>query len=232
MAIRTQCPHCSAMFRVSEQAVGRKAKCKRCEQPFTVTEAAQPDSAPVQVRAGSSPAREPPEAPVEGMVSPSTMKPPEPNPSEDEEGAVDFRVIAEAERADRMAERMMECPYCAEYIEANAKKCHFCGERVDVHDTTLDPLPVATPPPQVPQVPSVAVRKSGKSRVAYILLGLFMGGLGIHNFYAGYSGKGLAQLLLSLFGILLLGIPNLAVGIWVIVEVCTVKQDATGQAFS
>lgn len=27
-----------------------------------------------------------------------------------------------------------------------------------------------------------------KSRLAYILMGLFLGGLGVHNFYAGYNG--------------------------------------------
>ena len=28
------------------------------------------------------------------------------------------------------------------------------------------------------------------SKVAYVLLGIFLGGLGIHNFYAGYAGRG------------------------------------------
>jgi len=40
-----------------------------------------------------------------------------------------------------------------------------------------------------------------------------------------------AQLLLCLFGGLLLFVPNLIVLIWVIVEVCTVKEDALGYRF-
>ena len=43
-----------------------------------------------------------------------------------------------------------------------------------------------------------------KSRLIYILLALFLGGFGVHNFYAGYTGKGVAQLLLTIpFGILI-----------------------------
>lgn len=41
-----------------------------------------------------------------------------------------------------------------------------------------------------------------KSKMAAGLLGIFLGGLGIHNFYLGYTGKGIAQIILSLcFGI-------------------------------
>lgn len=68
-----------------------------------------------------------------------------------------------------------------------------------------------------------------KSRLAYILLGLFLGGLGIHNFYAGYNGKGIAQLLMS---ILSFGILTPVVGIWVIVEIITVTKDVQGVPFS
>ncbi len=66
-----------------------------------------------------------------------------------------------------------------------------------------------------------------KSRVAFILLGLFLGGLGVHNFYAGYSGKGVAQLLLTLFLWWTFVVP-IGVTIWIIVEVCTVDRDAYG----
>ncbi len=68
-----------------------------------------------------------------------------------------------------------------------------------------------------------------KSRLVYILLSLFVGGLGIHNFYAGYKGKGIAQLLITLLSFGLLGI---FVFIWVIIEICTVTQDAEGVPFA
>ena len=37
-----------------------------------------------------------------------------------------------------------------------------------------------------------------KSKMTAGLLGIFLGGLGIHNFYLGYTGKGIAQICLSL----------------------------------
>ena len=68
-----------------------------------------------------------------------------------------------------------------------------------------------------------------RSRLVYILLALFLGGLGIHNFYAGYKSKGIKQLLCTFPGILLLGIPTLICTIWVLVDICTVSQDADGK---
>ena len=66
-----------------------------------------------------------------------------------------------------------------------------------------------------------------KSRLAYILLALFLGGLGVHNFYAGYTGRGVAQLLLTILLIWTIVVP-LAVWIWTIVEMVTVTHDAQG----
>ena len=68
-----------------------------------------------------------------------------------------------------------------------------------------------------------------KSRLAYILLGVLIGSLGIHNFYAGYTGKGIAQLLIS---VLSLGALSWASWIWAIVEIITVTKDAKGVAFT
>lgn len=70
-----------------------------------------------------------------------------------------------------------------------------------------------------------------KSRVAYILLALFLGCFGIHNFYAGYIGRGLAQLLITLFLFWLI-VPLLAVWIWVIVEMIVIDKDAKGVKFN
>ncbi len=43
-----------------------------------------------------------------------------------------------------------------------------------------------------------------KSKVAAGIFGIIFGGLGIHNFYLGYNGKAIAQLLITClsFGIL------------------------------
>ena len=67
-----------------------------------------------------------------------------------------------------------------------------------------------------------------KKRLTYILLGILLGFFWVHNFYAGYTFKGLAQLLISTI------IPPIAlmVFIWVGFELFTVKKDAKGVRFS
>jgi hypothetical protein len=85
------------------------------------------------------------------------------------------------------------------------------------------------PPPPPPQQPFAI--SNPKSRVAFILLGVFLGGFGIHNFYAGYTGKALTQLLLNLFLFWTIVVP-LGIWIWILVEVITITHDAQGYSFS
>jgi TM2 domain-containing membrane protein YozV len=84
---------------------------------------------------------------------------------------------------------------------------------------------LAPPPP-----PAAASPAGQKDRVAFILLGVFLGTLGIHNFFAGYTGRGVAQLLITLLVGWLI-VPWIAVAIWNIVEVITVTKDAHGLPF-
>ncbi len=95
--------------------------------------------------------------------------------------------------------------------------------------------PAAAQVPQVYQavpvavVPAYAYPRPQKSKVAFVLLGIFLGTLGIHNFYAGYTGKAIAQLLIT---VLTLGYGGIISWIWAIVEVCTVTQDSMGIPFA
>jgi TM2 domain-containing membrane protein YozV len=68
-----------------------------------------------------------------------------------------------------------------------------------------------------------------KSRTTFIVLGIFLGMLGVHNFYAGYTGKAVGQLCLSL---LTLGYLAIASWIWAIIEICIVEKDSAGIQFS
>lgn len=71
------------------------------------------------------------------------------------------------------------CPHCGAQTEPGAGFCVKCG---------------------VPLSASAAANSSmAKSRIAAGLLGIFLGGLGVHNFYLGFTGKGVAQIVLSLF---------------------------------
>jgi TM2 domain-containing membrane protein YozV len=66
-----------------------------------------------------------------------------------------------------------------------------------------------------------------KSRVIYIILGLFFGCLGIHNFYANRNRVGAGQLLLLLLFFWTIIVPFIVV-VGSIVEICTVKTDGNG----
>ena len=48
----------------------------------------------------------------------------------------------------------------------------------------------------------------GKSKMAAALLAFFLGGLGVHKFYLGYNRAGIIMLLVTVFGIILLGLPS------------------------
>ena len=62
-----------------------------------------------------------------------------------------------------------------------------------------------------------------KSKVAAGLFGILLGQFGVHNFYLGYTGKAVAQLLMAIFGILTsyfgIGLFLMAAaGIWGLIE--------------
>jgi TM2 domain-containing membrane protein YozV len=90
-------------------------------------------------------------------------------------------------------------------------------------------LPV--PPPSLNAAPQ-AYNATAKDRVAYVLLAVFLGGIGIHNFYAGFTSRGTVQLLVGIFGgLITCGIATFGIHIWAIVEAVTVEQDANGVRF-
>lgn len=71
-----------------------------------------------------------------------------------------------------------------------------------------------------------------KNGVAYVLLAAFLGNFGIHNFYAGYVKRAIAQLLLTLFSWILLFLPLFAVQIWALLDLCLINTDARGVPFT
>ena len=54
-----------------------------------------------------------------------------------------------------------------------------------------------------------------KSKIAAGLLGIFLGAFGVHNFYLGYTGKAVAQLLITLLSC---GFLAFASSIWGLIE--------------
>ena len=66
-----------------------------------------------------------------------------------------------------------------------------------------------------------------KSKIIAGLLGLFLGTLGVHNFYLGYTGKAVAQLLLTLIGWIILIGPIIS-GIWALIEAVLILCSSYG----
>lgn len=74
------------------------------------------------------------------------------------------------------------CANCGKETAVGASVCTNCGFAIDTM-ANIDPA-------------------TQKSKLTAGLLGIFLGGLGIHNFYLGYTGKAIGQIALSLcFGI-------------------------------
>ena len=68
------------------------------------------------------------------------------------------------------------CPNCGQPVQAEASFCPSCGY-------------------SIPSKPAAGA----KSKLTAGLLGIFLGGLGIHNFYLGFTGKAVAQIVVSVF---------------------------------
>lgn len=119
----------------------------------------------------------------------------------------------------------MICPHCGQTIQDGDQFCSGCGAKVflprqhcpncgaDIHEqdrvcsTCGYQLPIQNNPTVQP-----------KSKIVAVLLGLFLGGIGVHNFYLGYSSKGFIQVCLFLGGIFTFGLTSFAAVIWGLVE--------------
>ena len=121
----------------------------------------------------------------------------------------------------------MKCQYCGNEVAPGCQNCPSCGAAAPQPAQPQSTVPQNGPGGQFAQ-PTANVPAAGytqKSRLVYILLGLFLGGFGVHNFYAGYHLQGAIQLLITLFlGWLI--VPWIGVGIWVLIEICTIDKDS------
>ena len=117
------------------------------------------------------------------------------------------------------------CVKCGVQKGVGNKYCYNCGSETDSNAAVCLSCGCAL---------NNAVKANGvngnKSKMAAGLLGIFLGCLGVHNFYLGYKSKAIAQLLISV-----LSCGALAIGsaIWGLVEgililTGSINQDADG----
>ena len=68
-----------------------------------------------------------------------------------------------------------------------------------------------------------------KSQLIYVILALFFGAFGIHNFYADRWGRGFVQLLLTV----VTGFVGAVISsLWAVVNIFTIETDGNGKAFN
>ena len=115
----------------------------------------------------------------------------------------------------QMADEAVVCVNCGVAKGSGVAYCHNCGKELAPGAAVCLACGVAAAP---------QFQKSEKNKIVAALLAFFLGGLGIHNFYLGYKGKAIAQLLLSLIGWILIIGPAVS-GIWAFVEFIMILVD-------
>jgi len=128
-----------------------------------------------------------------------------------------------------MTDEAVMCVKCGVAKGQGSNYCHNCGQPVTPGAVACLSCGVATKalPPA-----------DAKSKIAAGLLAIFLGTLGVHNFYLGYTSKAVIQLVLSIVGIVLscivIGIFIVfGVWIWTLVEgimilTGSINKDAKG----
>jgi TM2 domain-containing membrane protein YozV len=86
---------------------------------------------------------------------------------------------------------------------------------------------MTTPPPPTPPVPPPAAG-APKSRIVAGILGILLGGLGIHNFYLGYNKKAVIQIIVTFVTCGIGSIWGLVEGILILVKNPSYLTDANG----
>lgn len=233
MPISVSCPKCSARFNAPDSALGKKAKCGKCGEPFVVAEllpaakpAAKPPTVAVAVRTPAPPAKRP-EPPV------PAQRPAAPIPT---------AVMREPAPAPAVATK--DCPFCGESILLAAKKCKHCGEVLDVALRAAMTPAAPAPAPQVihqmvaaPAAPAPAVHITNVntnvvsggygpkrwSRIVAFFLSLLIPGLG--QLYKGQLLNGLVWFIVVAIGYVAFIIPG------VILHFCCALGAAMGDPY-
>ncbi len=114
----------------------------------------------------------------------------------------------------------MYCANCGSPMDPNAAVCIHCGYKAGcgAHYCTNcgnAAIAGATMCTHCGSLLASYVAQNAKSKLAAGLLGIFLGSFGVHNFYLGYTGKAVAQLLITL---LTCGFGSVVSSIWGLIE--------------
>lgn len=105
----------------------------------------------------------------------------------------------------------MFCRKCGKPIDDGQEYCEECKITVESNNQEN----TKTVNSSVNNVNTNNTNSQPKSKMAAGLLGIFLGSIGVHNFYLGYTGKAIAQLLIT---VLSCGTLAFASAIWGLIE--------------
>ena len=111
---------------------------------------------------------------------------------------------------------MMFCKNCGKEIEDGKELCDVCA--ASANTTTAEPeiaQQVYTNGEAQNTTTTTTTESTTTQTTQAGLLGIFLGSFGVHNFYLGYTGKAIAQLLITL---LTCGIGAAVTSVWGLIE--------------
>lgn len=128
-----------------------------------------------------------------------------------------------------MTDEAIMCVKCGVSRGQGSNYCHNCGKPLQPGANVCLNCGVAA---------AGSLPANAKSKMVAGLLGIFLGCFGVHNFYLGYTGKAVTQLVLTIVGIVLSCIfvgAFLVLGVWiwaliegVMILTGSISQDAQG----
>lgn len=96
------------------------------------------------------------------------------------------------------------CPQCGAPANESARHCEYCGAALQAEQPQQSAYQPQVQPQAQPQVVYVNNERANwpvKSKVVAVVLAILLGGLGIHHFYLGKTGRGVLYLLFCWTGI-------------------------------
>lgn len=212
--MKAKCPRCGAVLRVPKGAAGRKLACPKCGKHIRLAlprpeTAAKPQSLPTKPKEAveeiiddvlASP------EPVEASPRPEIPLAEDNDPWLSEDEATRKAALPPTRRAATQT----LCPYCQEKISVGAIKCRYCREVLRPDEYS----PVASGRDGQGADGDPAIREASGMKITAGIMGILLGGLGIHKFILGIS-SGLIMLLVSL---LTLGLGAIPMGIIGLIE--------------
>lgn len=110
------------------------------------------------------------------------------------------------------------CQNCAVQTHPMAELCHYCGVQLAGGGYASGYGGGYTGGYPANYAGGYPVMASPCSKTAAGLLGVFLGGFGVHRFYLGYTAIGVAQLILCLLGIVTLFTTTMIAWLWGFIE--------------